>query len=310
MVVDMGGTSVRVAVEVDGRLLHAARVPTAELGGDAAPWLRAWLDALPMRPCAAGIAVAGPVTDPARAALTNARLALETRDLGLPAVLLNDLHAAAMGVDRVPAEGLVHLGGPTSRPGLPLAVLGVGTGLGEAVRLGEVVLPGEGGHAAFAPVDDEQLALHAFLRQRHGYVDWEHVASGSALVDLLAFAEAVHGRGPQVAAALAAGRPVAAVVVDLAAQDPACGTALRLCLTALGVEAGNMALRHLAQGGLWLVGGVAARLRPWLTDGPFHQAFLARGRFTALAAQVPRMLVLDDDVGLRGAAVVAGRLRG
>lgn len=314
MVVDIGGTSLRVALARDGVLSHRARVGTAELGGDAAPWLRRWRMALPDPPIAAAVAVAGPVTDPDRVELTNVQLRLARADLDLPAVLLNDLHAAALGVHAVPAAGRVRLAGPAPDPEGPIAVLGVGTGLGQAVRLGDTVLPGEGGHAAFAARDAEQRALADFLAARHGYVDWEHVASGSALPALLDFACTVHGRGPALSQALGAGQAPAAVVLDLADRDPACAQALRLLLSALGTEAGNMGLRHLATGGVWLVGGVAARLRPhleWTSSpdgGPFHAAFQARGRFSELAARLPRLLVLDDDVGLYGAARAAAGL--
>ncbi|MCK6507029.1 glucokinase [Myxococcota bacterium] len=308
MVVDIGGTSLRVALSLDGRLHHRQRVDTDSLAGDPAPWLRRWRQALPLAPVAAAVAVAGPVTDPEQVELTNARLRLSKDALGLPAVLLNDLHAAALGLHQVPPAGVVHLGGGAPDPAGPIGVLGVGTGLGQAVRQGEVVLPGEGGHGAFAATDDEQRALRDFLAARHGYVDWEHVASGSALPALLAFGEQVHGRTPALAQALAAGQPAAAVALALADRDPACALALRLMLSALGTEAGNMGLRHLATGGVWLVGGVAARLRPFLDGGPFHAAFEARGRFSALAAGLPRLLVLDDDVGLYGAARAAAAL--
>lgn len=308
MVVDIGGTSLRVALWWQGRLQHRARVGTASLEGDPAPWLRRWRQGLPVAPAAAAVAVAGPVTDPDQVALTNARLRLRRDDLDLPAVLLNDLHAAALGLHRVPAPGVVHLAGPTPDPAGPVGVLGVGTGLGQAVALGEVVLPGEGGHGAFAAMDPEQRALFEFLAARHGYVDWEHVASGSALPVLLEYAEQVHGRSPAVVAAREAGQAPAAIVLALADRDAACALALRLLLSALGAEAGNMALRHLTTGGIWLVGGVAGRLRPFLDGGPFHAAFQARGRFSELAARLPRVLVLDDDVGLYGAARAAGRL--
>lgn len=311
MVADLGGTSLRVAIDTGGALTHQQVVATADLGGDATAWLRRWVDDRPVRPLAACVAVAAPVRC-GRVRLTNADVWIDAGGLDLPAVLVNDLQAAAMGVDLVGPQGRVHLAGPAPVAGGPIGVLGVGTGLGQAVRDDGVVLPGEGGHAAFSPVDEDQRRLHGYLLQRHDYVDWEHVASGSALPALLDHAEELHGRSPRLgearAQAAAAGRSVGSVVLALADQDPACSLALRLLLGALGVEAGNMALRHLTTGGIWLVGGVAARLQPWLEAGPFHQAFERRGRFSELAAATPRVLVLDELVGLRGAGQLGREL--
>lgn len=314
LVADLGGTSLRIGVSLQGRLLHLARLPSAGLGPDAAPAIRRYLDSLsalpqPLRPQAACVAVAGPVSG-GRVRLTNVGLSLDAADLPLPAALINDLHGAALGVDRVPAQAILHLGGGPARPGEALAVLGVGTGLGEAVRIGATVLPGEGGHGAYAPVDDEGRALHAWLLARHGSTEWEDVACGTAFGQVLEFARAAQGTSEALAARLSSGEPPAATVLALP-QDPACALTLRLVLTALGTEAGNAGLRQLCTGGVWLIGGTAGHLRPWLQDpqGPFHRAFeTRRGRYAALARGLPRLLVLDDDVGLYGAAVVAAGL--
>ncbi|MCB9778236.1 MAG: glucokinase [Alphaproteobacteria bacterium] len=308
LVADLGGTSLRVAVVGAGGVEARARVATDALDGDAGTWLRRWLREQGHDVAAAAIAVAAPV-DGERARLTNAAVDIDARDVGVPCVLLNDLAAAALGVDRVDEDRVVDLGGGPRRPDGPMAVLGVGTGLGEAVRVGEVVVPGEGGHGAFAPLDEEQAALWEWLRARHGYVDWEHVASGSALPALLEHAVERVGAGRELALRLERGDDPAPLVLELAEQDAACGLALRLLLTALGAEAGNLALRHLPEGGLWLVGGVAGKLRSWLLPGGhFDAAFRERGRFSARAAAIPRRLVLDDDVGLWGAAVAARSL--
>jgi len=306
MVADLGGTSLRVALEHKGELRGIAHARAEDLGTDAAPWLRAWMQAQPVRAQAATVAVAGPVADD-EVRLTNSPIGLRAADLGLPARLVNDLHAAAMGVDRVPPELVRDLGGPALQPGGVIAVLGLGTGLGEALRLGNTVLPGEGGHASFAPADAQQARLLAFLAARNdGYVDWEHAASGRAMGPVLDFAlteVAAPAWLRQVRAALPE-HELGPLVLGHPGE-PACALARELVLSTLGREAGNMALRHLATGGLWLVGGLAAKLSPWLPGGAFHDAFETRGRFSELARRMPRRLVLDDLVGLRGAAVIA-----
>ncbi len=304
MVADIGGTTIRVALDRGGRLSDLARAPSASVEPDPAPWLRRWAQGLAERPRAACISVAGPVRDPQQVELTNVRLRLRCEDLGLPARLVNDLHAAAMGLPLVEAAQRLHLGGPPPQDGGPVGVLGVGTGLGQALACGDQVLPGEGGHGAYAPGDELEQGLHRFLQQRHGYVDWEHVCSGSAFGDLLEFSRIRHPDSPPIEPGVAA----AAWVLERAERDPACALALQLQLAALGREAGNMALRHLTTGGIWLVGGVAARLRPWLGGPTFRSAFEQRGRFSELAASVPRILVLDEEVGLRGAGRIARAL--
>jgi len=144
-------------------------------------------------------------------------------------------------------------------------------------------------------------------------VDWEHVVSGSAMGDLLDFTTQHYPPSARLQAARdraqARQQGAGAVVLALAKQEPACAQALDLLLGALGTEAGNLALRHLPTGGVWLVGGVAARLKPWLVGGlAFRRAFEDRGRFSGLVAQVPRLLVVDDLVGLRGAGSMARAL--
>ncbi|NOY27065.1 MAG: hypothetical protein GXP62_14440 [Oligoflexia bacterium] len=314
-VADLGGTSLRAALDLGDRLVHHTRIATADLDGDASAWLARWVARLPTSPVAGCIAVAGRVRgDTAR--LTNAAVSVDAARLGVPTRLVNDLHAAAMGVDRVPAQGRVILSQARPEVGGVMGIIGVGTGLGQALRVGDHVLPGEGGHAAFAPVSDAQRALLSFLSDRHGYVDWERVVSGSAMSDLLDFAQQRCGNSADLRAArqaaLASGEGQGAVVLGLADRESACALALDLLLSALGTKAGDMALCHLCGGGIWLLGGVAARLRPWLAQpqGAFQRAFESKGRFSELAASVPRVLVLDDRVGLWGAGRIARELLG
>lgn len=226
--------------------------------------------------------------------------------LALPDVrLLNDLAATAWGLALVAPDHLVTLQEGAEDPDAPKALLAPGTGLGEALLLpGGAVLSSEGGHADYAPANEEEYALHRFLAARYGHVSWERVASGLGLRDLLEFQEA-SGRavGTEIERRLSAEDP-AAVIADqaLAQGDPACRGAFGLFLRALGAEAGNLALKALPFGGLYLCGGIPAKTLPLLRQGGFLEAFLAKGRLRPLLERIPVRVVTEPRVALWGAA--------
>jgi glucokinase len=331
LVADVGGTNTRLAV-AQGQRLQASSVRTTS-GAD---FMRAVLDLVADRaekglePIAAGcVAVAGPVeasVGGGRAMLTNTPWSLDAADLPFPARMINDLHAACRGVEALlGADGRVagaeQLGGAAPVPGAPLVVLGLGTGLGQAVLAGGQVLAGEGGHADLAATDARGDALLRFLRdrlrEREGgdlltsveapHVSIERLVSGTAMADVLDFAAMRAPLGANAARRLES-EPAAAVVVGCAADDPACALAMELLIQGLGAEAGNAALRPFARGGVVIVGGMAARVAPWLRGPDFRQAFEGKGRMSVILKEIPVWLVVDDDIGLQGAAVEAWRL--
>lgn len=264
------------------------------------------------RPRIAVLGVAGPV-DGTRCVTTNLPWKLDARALeavlGIQqVVLINDFAAAALGVPHVPSELLVTLKPGHPRHDAPIGVLGAGTGLGEAILFPQRghyrVLPGEGSHGDFGPRDEDDDAVTGYLRKKYGRVSWERVVSGLGLVDLHDFYREKLGLAPR---RVAHGHEVAAAADE---GDAAATAALRLFVRAYGAEAGNLALRGLTRGGVYLAGGIGPKILPWLDDGAFVQAFGAKGRLSHAVADVPVHVVTARDVALRGALAEAERLLG
>jgi glucokinase len=257
---------------------------------------------------AACFAVAGPVTG-RRAEVTNLHWTMDADALAaafhIPRVaLINDFYAVALGVPLLAPGDLLPLNAGARVPFAPIAILGAGTGLGEAnlVHDGErwVVIPGEGGHAEFAPQDEEQARLFLTLHAKYGHVSWERVLSGMGLVNIhnfLAGADRAYDERIPVELAELAGR-----------GDAAATRAFEIFVDVYGAEAGNMALRTLARGGVFLAGGIAGKNIARFTDGRFARAFVRKGRFEPLLAQIPVDLIMNPKVGLLGAAEAALRL--
>lgn len=331
---DLGGTKTLLGLydEGDLRLLHQARYESARYSSLEAMVLEFLQEPAlqeATRPQVAAIGVAGPVEElptGQRARITNLRFAVEStalRALGLSQVqLVNDFYtvaaaAAAYRAGRLPATDLVTLNAGRPRPGGALAVLGAGTGLGEAlVSLASgtpVILPSEGGHSDFAPGDEVEDGLLRALRQRHGgHVSWERVVCGAGLLAIYEHLAAGSASAPPAALAVALreDRDHAPALISrhaLAAEggDPLCLQALERFAALYGAEAGNLALKGLATGGVYLAGGIAPKILPVLRAGGFMDRFQAKGRFAALMKDIPVHVITNPNVGLLGAAVVA-----
>lgn len=259
--------------------------------------------------------IAGPVVD-GRVVATNLPWEIDERQLAeaIPAArvrLINDLEATAHGVVALRGEELAVLqAGP---PGAGnLAVIAAGTGLGEAIVVGEgearSVVATEGGHADFAPRTDLEDDLLRHLRKDFGRVSYERVLSGPGLVNVYRFLRdtGVAKESPR-AAALMRERDPAAVVTELGAQgtDRLCEMTLAIFVSVYGAEAGNLALKALALGGVVVAGGIAPRIVPALSAGGFIAAFRDKGRLSSLMETIPVGVVLNPKLPLRGAARVA-----
>ncbi|MEZ4382404.1 MAG: glucokinase [Nannocystaceae bacterium] len=229
--------------------------------------------------------------------------------------LLNDFHALALGVDGLAPSQLVLLqDGPVDPQG-PRAIIGAGTGLGEAILVptaaGPRVLATEGGHADFAPRDAIEDRLLARLRARHDHVSYERLVSGIGIATIyeLLVAEGIVAASPAVAARCGAEDPAAVIgELALAGDDPACVATIDRFLRIYGAEAGNLALKVLPSGGLYVAGGIAPRLLPLLREGPFLEALLAKGRMRPLLERLRVAVVTEPRVGLLGAARAAAEL--
>jgi glucokinase len=269
---------------------------------------------------AACVCVAGPV-EADRAMTTNLRWAISANALGerfaVPAVrLVNDFAAAAIGIARLERGDLEPLQEGQAVAHGARAVVGAGTGLGAALMTwnGEsyAVHASEAGHADFAPLDEIQDGLLAYLRRAYGRVSYERVLSGSGLAQIFNYLTESPGTAPSPALLEALTRePDAAVVVSefgLTGRDPVAVRALDLFAAIYGAFAGNIALTVLARGGVYIAGGIAPKIAAKLKDGTLARAFTSKGRFSGLLSTFPLHVVMNSRVGLYGALDLAGRL--
>lgn len=174
------------------------------------------------------------------------------------------------------------------------------------MRAGAV--PGEGGHIGYAPGNEEQIALWRFLHEQLGRVSVEHIVSGPGLVRLYAFACHAPGNVPAVLPPDVAAEGAAAVVRRAVAdQEPAACRAVDLFIECYGAVAGDHALSILARGGVYVTGGIAPKLLARMSSGGFLAAFRNKGGHAGLMVQFPVHVVVDEGLGLSGAASIALR---
>ncbi|HZR81858.1 MAG TPA: glucokinase [Candidatus Binatia bacterium] len=265
--------------------------------------------------------VAGPVVD-GRVKTTNLPWMLDERELarrlGIARVkLLNDLEATAYGMLHLPPEDLVELNRGT-RPAHPgnVAVIAAGTGLGEAMLYWDGShhhpIASEGGHADFAPRSDLEIDLLRFLRAEvGGHVSCERVLSGPGVFAVYRFLRST-GVAPEpdwLARDIAAGDPSAAVSrAALERGDDLATRALDLFCELYGAEAGNMALRALTAGGVYVGGGIAPKILPALKRGTFMRGFTDKGRFAGYVGGIDVRVCLNPRAALIGSANFARRL--
>jgi glucokinase len=317
---DVGGTKTALALVQDEIILERKVYPSAAFASLEA-MLRDFLGQRGKELSRACFGVAGPVIEDS-CRTTNLRWVVEARSLerylGVSRVgLVNDFHALAIGIGVLPASDLAVLNDSPSDPRGPWVLIGAGTGLGEAVVVstgsGYQVVASEGGHADFAPRNDVEIELLRFLLKRHARVSYERILSGRGLVALYDF---VRSRSPEAGSAavreeIAASSGDAAPIVTrhaLAGTDPLCAQAVSLFTSIYGAEAGNLALKLVARGGVYVAGGIAPRILPKLLDGTFRSSFVAKGRLSPLLEATPVKVVVNPDAGLLGAATLAARL--
>ncbi len=316
---DVGGTNARLGVFVEGGGRPEPRgertYPTAGQPGLEAVIARFCEDVglAPASIAGAAFGVAGPVLHN-RVALTNAHWEIDgdqvAKALGLPSVrLINDLQSMAWGVTVLRPDERVTLQEGSRDPEGNAALIAPGTGLGEALlhfvdgRL--VPSPSEGGHADLAPRTPREIALLEALTNWYGRASYEHVLSGPGLINLHRFTHAgpcAHVGGDETSG------PAALTAAALANACPSCVEALAIFVDLLGAEAGNLAIRSVATGGLYVGGGIPPKILPALQGQAFLQAFRAKAPADGLAAQIPVHVVTHGDPGLLGAAVVAAQL--
>lgn len=225
--------------------------------------------------------------------------------------LLNDLGAMAIGMLHLQPEDFIELNPNAEAQTGNIAVIAAGTGLGEAMLYwdGESHHPisTEGGHCDFAPQNPQQDQLLAYLRRRYPtHVSWERILSGIGFSNLYDFL-VDSGFAPPCPAVPATenthgiDRNALISRLGIDGEDPACRETVRLFAELYGAEAGNLALKAFASGGLFIGGGIGPKIRPVLESGEFLRAFVAKGRFQALLSRVSVKLALNPRTPLLGA---------
>jgi glucokinase len=236
-------------------------------------------------------------------------------EIGLTYVqLLNDLEANAHGIELLSARDTIciHAGSPEATGNR--AVISAGTGLGEAGLFWDgqnhLVFASEGGHGDFAPRNDLELELLRYLERQFEHVSYERVLSGPGLVNIYSFLRDT-GRAEEpdwLRLEMQTGNPAAVISsAALAGNNPLCQKALDLFVSIYGAEAGNLGLRFMARGGVFLGGGIAPKIAPKLVSALFMESFTAKGRMSSLLQAMPVYIITNEKTALLGAALVAAQ---
>jgi glucokinase len=237
----------------------------------------------------------------------SARLA---KELALPsAMLINDLEANAWGIASLGEQDLVALNRVKGMPVGNQAVISAGTGLGEAGLFWNGrdydIFASEGGHCDFAPRTELEMELLRYLVARFGHVSYERIVSGPGLVNVYHFLRDTHrGEEPKwLTEELGQGDAAATISrTAVAGKSVLAEHALDLWISIYGAEAGNLALKLMATGGVFLGGGIAPKLVSKLSGPLFMQAFVGKGRMQALLESIPVRVITNDKIALFGAA--------
>ena len=257
---------------------------------------------------AAGFGIAGPVINN-RVRATNLPWTVEAatlaKELDLDdVVLLNDLGATGHSIEHLAPEEFCVLNPGKPEPGGTRALLAAGTGLGQSILVWDGkryrVVASEGGHSDFAPHTEQQIELLRFMRRRYPQVSWELILSGRGFRTIHEFL------GPDVKhpSFEDPGMDPAPEITRLGLTKacPVCADTLDLWTAMYGAEAGNLALKVLALGGVYVAGGIAVKIIDKIKDGTFYTAFKDKWRFEGLLSNVPVSVVLNESAPLLGAA--------
>ena len=344
---DIGGTKTILRL-VETKTVEAQELPSQQILYEALYSSRHFPDLVPMvreflaaatqelnttpAPEKACFAIAGPVVNNT-SILTNLAWSLDTQrleqELAIANVrLINDFEAVGYGVLGLAPSDLCTLQASNPQIHAPVAVIGAGTGLGEGFLIrqqtGYQVYPSEGGHADFAPRSELEFQLLKYLLEKHNIqrISAERVISGQGIVAIYQFlrdrdvatesspiGQVVKTWEQEVGRTEKSVDPAAAIsMAALNKSDRLSEQTLQVFVEAYGAEAGNLAIKLLPYGGLYVAGGIAAKILPLIQEGSFLKAFSNKGRVSSLLMKVPVHVVLNPQVGLIGAALCAARL--
>lgn len=315
---DVGGTKVHLALyDFTHGTLHYAReekFPAKDYSG-LEEIVREFAGNDPIS--AACFGVPGPVRD-GRLRLTNLPWVIDRIELAHALsiqhiFLLNDLEANGYGIAELEPEQIYTLSeGDPSQIG-NRALIAAGTGLGEGILTWNghyhVPMPSEGGHSDYAPRNEDEIDLLRFLKQKYqGRISFERVVSGMGITNIYEFLRDARGltESAELAERIANEDPNAVITeLALAKKDELCEKTLEMFVSAYGAEAGNLALKVLSVGGLYIGGGIAPRIIEKLKDGTFMKAFTDKGRLSQLLINMPVRVILESRAALLGAAAYA-----
>ena len=315
---DVGGTKVHLALFdfTDGDLKHAReQIFAAKQYSGLEQIVKEFVVSESVS--AACFGVPGPVRD-GRLRLTNLPWTLDSRELARDldidyVFLINDLQANGFGIAELKADQIYTLSEGDAQQVGNRGLISAGTGLGEAFLVWDgrnyVPYPSEGGHSDFAPRNEDEIDLLRFLRQKYnGRISFERVVSGQGLTNIYEFLREVRGleEPAWLAERMRKDDPNAVITESaLKAKSELCEKTLDMFVSAYGAEAGNLALKVLAVGGLYVGGGIAPRILEKLKDGTFVKAFTDKGRLSQLLVNTPVRVILESRTALIGAAAYA-----
>jgi glucokinase len=313
---DIGGTKTAVAIARIGprslTLLREQTYPSAD-HASLEDILGDFLARETNPPGVAGFGVAGPVRD-GRARITKLPWTVDARRISRRiharrVAVVNDFVAAAMGLPYLSPKQLVVIQRGREEKTGPVALIGAGTGLGQAamlrLRSGAVPVASEGGHVDFGPRTGQEDGLVRFLRASFGRATRDRLLSGEGLRHIYDFLEAdgFAPSDPRVRAAFEKEDRAAVITrFGLSGEDRLCAEAVRQFASIYGSEAGNLALQFRATGGVYVGGGIAPRILPALQDAGFLEAFRSKPPMDEFLARVPLRVVREPRLGLYGAA--------
>jgi len=277
-----------------------------------------------LKPQLACFAIAGPVVNNT-CNLTNLNWALDTQrlelELDIPQIsLINDFAANSFGILGLKDFDVHTLQPGEARDDAPIAVIGAGTGLGEAFLIPQgkkyQIFASEGGHADFAPRNELEIALLKYLRTRLGveHISVERVVSGQGIASIYQFLRdsKYAPESSEIGDRIRTWEQETKKTIDPAAiiaqaafkqNDVLCEKTMEIFIEAYGAETGNLALKLLSYGGIYIAGGIAAKILPLMQDGKFLDTFKDKGRVSTLIKEIPVHIVLNPQVGLVGSVL-------
>lgn len=300
---DIGGTNLRIATAVAGRLENVQQWACAELSGPSEALSR-YLQQFPLDNASVCMAVASPI-DGDRVVMTNRDWSFSKGELVQAFALrqldiINDFHAVCFSIPGLNQSDFIQIGGGASAHSQPIVVCGPGTGLGVATAAridGKlVVLPGEGGHMDFAPTSPQEQEVWTLFHERYGHVSYERILSGPGLRELYESLCKIEGVLPEPLS------PAEISAQGMGESSSMSHKTLKLFCGILGSFCGSVALLAGSFGGVYIAGGIAPKLADFLSQSDFRRRFEDKGRYQGYNRRIPTFITTYPYPGLLGAA--------